>query len=250
MAAALREYIAVLERHFEKVDGLYQVGADGGSAYDRNMAGYELAAAKAQLAMAEGRIDEAQLSLASVQEYGNRALTAAGAAYKAGTVSHDSFLQATKKVFEGNQKLIELQSTNLPDRDESKSAADIASDWFGEKSLPASQPSISESIGVLKKIVERSEHDYNRAKELAEKGVVSATEVARAKSEYEISVERLRQGERALKYHRAVVSAAMADYLALQKANHRVPNSVSEEELRRAQLAIELARAKLEELSE
>jgi hypothetical protein len=114
----------------------------------------------------------------------------------------------------------------------------------------ASSPSVTESIGVLKKIVERSEQDYIRVRELAEKNAVSAAEVGRAKSEYEISVERLRQGERALKYHQAVLAVEEADYQMLDEANRHAPGSVSESALRRAKLAVELARAKLEELAE
>jgi hypothetical protein len=85
---------------------------------------------------------------------------------------------------------------------------------------------------------------------LAEKKVVSATEVARAKSDYEIAVERLRQAERGLKYYRLLLDAAEADYTSLREEMARTPNTVSAGELQKAKIAVELAKAKLEELSE
>ena len=105
-------------------------------------------------------------------------------------------------------------------------------------------------MGVLKKIVQRSEQDYQRLKELADNNTVSTAEVARARSEYEINVERLKQGERALRFYRAQVEWAEAEFQTLDEANQRAPGSVTELDLRRAKLAVELARAKFEELAE
>ena len=68
--------------------------------------------------------------------------------------------------------------------------------------------------------------------------------------DYEISMERLHQAERALKYHQVVLKAAEAEYEMMVEASKRAPKSISGHELRRAQLAVELAKAKLEELSE
>jgi multidrug resistance efflux pump len=110
--------------------------------------------------------------------------------------------------------------------------------------------STTESLGVLRKIAERAQLDYHRVKELAEQKTVSATEVARAKSDFEISLERVRQAERGLKYHELLLEAAEADYQMLSEANRVAPNTVPQLRLRKAKLAVELARAKLEELSE
>jgi beta-lactamase regulating signal transducer with metallopeptidase domain len=121
---------------------------------------------------------------------------------------------------------------------------------YPEINVSTPAPAVGESIGVLKKIVDRAQQDYNRLLELSRQNVVGAAEVARAKSEYEISVERLKQGERALRYYRAQVAVAEADYAAFEEARMRAPDAVSNADLRRAKLAVELARAKLEELSE
>jgi hypothetical protein len=114
----------------------------------------------------------------------------------------------------------------------------------------AAAPSITESVGVLKKIAQRSQQDYQRINELAEKNAVSAAEVAQARSEYEINVERLRQGERALRFYRVQVEVAEAEYAALEEARVRSAGAVPNADLRRAKLMVELARAKLEEMSE
>jgi beta-lactamase regulating signal transducer with metallopeptidase domain len=114
----------------------------------------------------------------------------------------------------------------------------------------AAASSATESIGVLKKMVERAKYEFARLSKLRQDGVVSEAELARASSDYEISVERLRQAERGLRYHRAVLEAAEADYEMLFEAEKRAPQTITGHELRRAKLAVELAKAKLEELSE
>jgi hypothetical protein len=122
--------------------------------------------------------------------------------------------------------------------------------YYPELPVSTAAPAVSESMGVLKKIVQRSEQDYQRLKELADNNTVSTAEVARAQSEYEINVERLKQGERALRFYRAQVEWAEAEFQTLDEANQRAPGSVTELDLRRAKLAVEMARAKLEELAE
>jgi beta-lactamase regulating signal transducer with metallopeptidase domain/protein involved in polysaccharide export with SLBB domain len=122
--------------------------------------------------------------------------------------------------------------------------------YYPELPVSTAAPAVSESMGVLKKIVQRSEQDYQRLKELADNNTVSTSEVARAQSEYEINLERLKQGERALRFYRAQVEWAEAEFQTLDEANQRAPGSVTELDLRRAKLAVEMARAKLEELAE
>ena len=80
-------------------------------------------------------------------------------------------------------------------------------------------PGVTESIGVLKKIVQRAEQDYKR-EGVGGSNAVSATEVARAQSEYEISVERLKQGERALRFYRAQVEMAEARISSASEATN------------------------------
>jgi multidrug resistance efflux pump len=103
---------------------------------------------------------------------------------------------------------------------------------------------------VLKKIAEKSKQDYERLQQLAGERVVSASEVSKAKSEYEINIARLQQAERALEYNRLLVELARQEYDQAVAANKIAPSAVPDSEVRRRKIMMDLAKAKLYELSE
>jgi multidrug resistance efflux pump len=124
-------------------------------------------------------------------------------------------------------------------------------DAVARRELPKSATRApTESIGVLKKMVERAKSDYEIVQKLVQEKAVSERELARAKSEYEISIERLQRAERAIRFYKAQVAVAEADYQQLVEANKRAPQAVSESHLRRAQLEVERAKAQLEVLGQ
>jgi BlaR1 peptidase M56 len=114
----------------------------------------------------------------------------------------------------------------------------------------AASPRSAESLGVLKKMVEREKQKYDRMAELAQHNAVSAAEVATQKADYEISMERFRQATRALQYHKLSVDSAKADYEAALEASKNAPGAVPEAELRRLKLRVQLAEAKFQELAQ
>ncbi|HEX2476574.1 MAG TPA: hypothetical protein VHK01_17605, partial [Lacipirellulaceae bacterium] len=116
--------------------------------------------------------------------------------------------------------------------------------------LASSTPRSGESIGVLKRIVQREKQKYDRMAELAKTKQISAIEVETQKADYEISMERLRQAERALEYYQAEVAMAAAEYEAVLDASKKAPGAVTELELRKLQLKVQLAEAKYKELAE
>ena len=238
--AALKEHVKFLEGHFRKKDALYRAATRGGSADARDVAAYELVTARGQLALAEGKRDDALRLFEEAAKVAEQAMISTSAANSAGMAADNALLQAARNLSDSKRRLIEMRTSI------ERASTSVRNDL--NVSIPA--PAVSESIGVLKKIVQRAEQDYKRAKELAESNAVSATEVARAQSEYEISVERLKQGERGLRFYRAQLDVSEADYRQLLEANKRARGAVTDADLRRAKLAVEMARAKLEELAE
>jgi hypothetical protein len=105
-------------------------------------------------------------------------------------------------------------------------------------------------MSVLKRIVAREKQKYERMAELAQHGKLTAAEAETQKANYEISIERLRQAERALRYHQALVELHAAEYESALESNKLAPKSISESELRKLQLKVRLAEAKYKELAE
>jgi hypothetical protein len=246
----LREHVKFLEEHAKKTAALFQAGAQGGSAHSSTMAAYEFLAAQGELALAEGKRDEAATRFEEAEKLAEEGLMAARTAYEANQVTDQSLLQAAKNLSEVKRRLIQLRRPAESFESTLSHEPEVRRRAYSDFSISTATPAVTESIGVLKKIVERSQHNYRRMKELAGKGTVSMSELAGAKSEYEINIERLKQGERALKFYRAQVAVNEADFQQLVEANERAPGVVSENQLRRAKLAVDLARAKLEELAE
>jgi multidrug resistance efflux pump len=232
--AALREHLKFLENHYQRIDALFQTGSVGGSAEAHALAAYELAVAQGELALTEGRRSAATRHFEEAETFAERALAAIEAAHSAGAATHDLLLQAAKNVSDSKRRLIATRrQAQSSQPSESNSAHELRA-ALRELIQSTPAPSTTESIGVLRKMVERAENEYGRLMELGEEQVVSQAEIARAKSDYEISVERLRQAERGLKYHRAVLDAAVADYEVLAEINKQSPQAISAAELRRA----------------
>jgi hypothetical protein len=247
---AMREHVKFLENHFRRADALFRAGAAGGSVFAHALAGYELAAAQGELALAERNHAAAQTRFAEAEKYAEQAFVAAQAGYQAGVVRDDALLQAAESLSDIRRRLAQRRSLGDPQGGPPNREVGRGGTALSELPQSAPAPAITESIGVLRKIVDRERRKYARLEELAKKNVVSAAEVAVAKSEYDIAVERQRQAERGLKYHQVLLEAAMADYEALVEANKRAPNSVTAAQVRRGKLTVELAKAKLDELSE
>jgi hypothetical protein len=248
--AALQEHVKFLEEHFRRKDALFRVAARGGSADARDIAAYELATARGQLALAEGQRDEAIRLFEEAQKVAEQAMISVTAANQANMTTDNVVLQAARNLSESKRRLIELQQATAPTAGTSAAESAERRNAIPQISITTPAPAVSESIGVLKKIVQRAEQEYKRAQELAQNNAVSSSEVARAQSEYEISVERLKQGERALRFYRAQVEMAEAEYQMLRDAIKRAPGAVPSIELRRKMLELEMAKAKLEELAE
>jgi tetratricopeptide (TPR) repeat protein len=248
--AALREHVKFLEKHFRKADALFRNSTRGGSASSHALSAYELAVAKGELSLAEGNRDEAIRHLEAAQKWAQDAFVATDAAYQADLVTDDLLLQVARNLSETRRRLIQLRQPPQPIQPAQSRVSVGVEKSYPNPTIAAPAPGVTESLGVLKKIVQRAEQDYKRAKELADNNAVSAAEVARAQSEYEISVARLKQGERSLRFYQAQLDVSEADYQQLLEANKRAPGAITDADLRRAKLAVELGRLKLEELSE
>ena len=114
----------------------------------------------------------------------------------------------------------------------------------------ASSSGPSPSIGMLQKLVARNKEDYDRLAKLAQDKAVSASELAKSKTEYEYSIEALQQAQHTLEYRKALVELAKAEYEQALAANKQAPNAVSEFELRRLKIMVNLAEAKLKEVAD
>lgn len=116
-------------------------------------------------------------------------------------------------------------------------------------SLPQNLGSESRpSVRILKKIVERKKLDYERAQSLASNRAISISELEKEKSDYEISIAKYEQALRAVKYNELLVDLAEIEYQQAVDASKAVPNSLPKTELRKLEIKVELAKARLAEL--
>jgi hypothetical protein len=153
--------------------------------------------------------------------------------------------QATSAAPEPNQP-----SSSNKRRDAGVTIAAESQEALNEFMRLAASPQPSESMSVLKKMVEREKQKLDYMIELARNGKVPAAEAETQKANLEISIQRLRQAERALEYHRALVQLHAAEYEAALESNRLAPRSVSDSELRKLRLKVQLAEAKYKELAE
>jgi bla regulator protein BlaR1 len=244
--AALREHVQFLEEQFKKQDALYQTGSRGGSADRLALTAYELNAAKSELDIAEGQPDAALHHSEEAQKFADEALKAVSASYEVGRVSLDLLLQTSKKVSESKLRLARLRRGSAPagPRPAERSAA------MNELAQLASSSAPVRSIGMLQKLLTMKKEEYDRLAGLAENKVITASELSKAKADYEYSQEELRQAKHTLEYRKALVDLAKAEYQQAVEANKQAANAVSEFELRRLKIMVDLAEAKLKEVAE
>jgi hypothetical protein len=268
----LQDHIKTLQSQFERIDALYKTGARGGSVDNRALAAFELAAAKGELALIQGRHDQAIEGFKEARARAEEALKAFSAAYETGGVTYDVVVLASKNLANIKRRIIQLEqrrassnraaaaaTSGAPESGEPRNTryedgvmivgeSQEALDQFMR--LASSAPRSGDSIGVLKRIVDREKQKYERLAELAKNEQVSTIEVETQKADYEISMERLRQAQRALQYHKAEVAMAAADYEAALEASKQQPGAVSQSELRKLQLKVQAAEARFRELAE
>jgi multidrug resistance efflux pump len=114
----------------------------------------------------------------------------------------------------------------------------------------ASSSGPTPSIGMLKKRVAQNKEDYDRLAKLAQDKLVSTSDLAKSKMEYEYSLESLQQAQHTVEYRKALVELANAEYEQAVAANKQAPNAISEFEMRRLKIMVTLAEAKLKEVAE
>lgn len=105
----LRERVKIAEEQFAKNDEQYRTGGRGGSKDRREVAAYELALAKANLAMAEGKRDEALAKLIDAQALAEEAYKSVVAAYDAGRVAYDFLRSEANRMAEIKLKVARLK---------------------------------------------------------------------------------------------------------------------------------------------
>jgi hypothetical protein len=84
----------------------------------------------------------------------------------------------------------------------------------------------------------------------ANPGSIAASDLAAKNSEFQISMERLDQGERRVRYLQLLVQLAQVELEKALEANKQAPGSVPASEIRRLEIMVQLAEAKFREMAE
>lgn len=248
-AAVVGEQVKFLEQQFNQIDALYQSGAPGGTVDRQAMAGFELARARGELALVAGNRAEAADQFAKAAGFAETALQATDAAYRANRVTLDALMQASNNLTDTRRRLIQLRR---PPAAAPKSSAteDFQAELRRALAEQASSESSTASLAYHRKAMEQQKGSIDRLQRLADKQVVSASELARAKAEYELLVEALRQAERKLESRKLMVQLAKVELAQAIEANAQTPGAISELEVRRKKVLVDLAKAKVRELGE
>ncbi len=249
----LEEHIKTLQSQFERIDALFKAGRRGGNASIRALAAYELAVAKGEQALMQGQHAQAIERFNEAQAQAEGAFKAMSADYEAGNTTYDVVLLTAKNLADIKRKIIQLKQQQTGSTREASptiGGTRDGNDPFSRAIRSEATPQSNESISVLKKFVEREGLQYGRLEELAANNAVSTAEVETQKSNYEISLARLQQAQRALEYHKAMVAMAAAEYETALDGNKKAPGAVSESDLRKLQLKVQAAEAKYKELAE
>ncbi len=245
---ALREHVQFLNDRFKSVDALYKTGSRGGSADARARTAYELASAQAELAVAEGNRAQAIAYCEQAEKFAEETLKNVMASYEAGRVSLDLMLQTAKFVSESKRRLIHLREPQTPTTEQlSKTTGDHAD----LKRAIAQQASLSDSntsVSVRQKLVEVTKQKYERMKLLADTKIVPAADLELAKADYDVSIAQLQHAQRTLKYARLLVDLAQTEYDEAIAKNKATPNSVSDFELKKLKIKVEIAQVKASEV--
>lgn len=140
------------------------------------------------------------------------------------------------------------KSSSNSNSNESQNAT--ASTSASSSSSASSDSDAPASLSVWKKIAEGKQRSYERMQALAQKHVVSSSEVEQAKNEYEISRERWLQAGRALETNKLQIQLAEIELQEAVEANKAKAGSVSDLQVQKLKIKLQLANAKLRELSE
>jgi beta-lactamase regulating signal transducer with metallopeptidase domain/protein involved in polysaccharide export with SLBB domain len=107
-----------------------------------------------------------------------------------------------------------------------------------------------DSVGVLKSIAAAKQYEYALLKQASEAtpNTVTTQELVAKKSEAEVSLARLKQAEQRARQLQLIAKLALNELDRAHKANQEAPGSVSESELQRLEILVELADAKYFEM--
>jgi len=248
-AAVVGEQVTYLEQQFNQIDALYKSGAPGGTVDRQSMAGFELARARGELALVEGNRSAATDQFAKAEAFAETALKATDAAYRANRVTFDLLMQASNNLTDTRRRLIQLRRPPAA-APEGNATENIQADLRRALAEQSSSESSTASLAYHRKAMEQQKVNMDRLQALADKQVVSAAELARAKAEYELLVEASRRAERKLESRKLLVQLAEVELAQAIEANAQVPGAISELEVRRKKVLVDLAKAKVRELAE
>jgi beta-lactamase regulating signal transducer with metallopeptidase domain len=246
--AALKEHVQFLKDQFTRIDELNRIGARGGSAEARALAGYELAAAQADLALAEGHHDELVAHCREAQQFAEENMKAVMASFDAGRVSLQLLMETARNLSDSKRRLIHARGPQRPDTQQTEPPTDDRAALKRELAQHSSVSEFNTSASVWRKLVESRKLQYDRMKVLADKKVVPTADLETSKTEYEICVAQYEHALRTLKYAQLLVELAQTEYDEALAKNKAAPNSVSEFELKKLKIKVELAKVKASEV--
>ncbi len=84
-----KDLVLITDQTFKRIESLYRLGAKGGQAEMYEQAGLNAELAKAELAWAEGRVEDAYAHTYRAVRFSNRSVKAVAAAYETGTITVD-----------------------------------------------------------------------------------------------------------------------------------------------------------------
>jgi hypothetical protein len=248
-ASVLRDQVNFLNEQFKRTDALYRSGAIGGTVDRWAMTGFELAKVRGELALVEGNRADALARFAEAEEFAGTSLKATDAAYASDRVTLDALLEASKNLTDVRRRLIQLRRAPTAAPGE-RTADDIDANLRRALADQSSYESNTPSLAYCRKAMEQQQINVDRLQSLADKQVVSASELAKAKTELALFQEGLRQAERKLESRRLLVQLAEVEYAQAVEANKSVPSAASELEVKRKKLMVDLAQAKVRELAD
>jgi hypothetical protein len=251
--AAVKEHVQFLKEQFTHIDQLNRIGARGGSTEARALAGYELATAQADLALAEGHQDEMVAHCREAQQFAEENMKAVMTSYDAGRVSLQLVMQSARSLSDSKRRLIHARdpqqsSTQQPVTQQTQVPVDDRAELKRELAQRSSLSEANTSVSVWKKLAQNKKLQYNRMKQLVDNKAASAAELEMAQTDYEVSFAQYEHAQRTLKYAQLLIDLAQTEYDEAIAKNKAAPNSVSEFELKKLKIKVELAKVKASEL--
>jgi beta-lactamase regulating signal transducer with metallopeptidase domain len=251
--AAVKEHVQFLKEQFTRIDELNRIGARGGSTEARALAGYELATAQADLALAEGRQDEMVTRCREAQQFAEENMKAVMASFDAGRVSLQLVMQSARSLSDSKRRLIHARdpkqsSAQQPVTQPTQAPVDDRAEMKRELAQRSSLSESNTSVSVWKKLAQNKKLQYDRMKQLVDNRAASAADLEMAKTDYEVCVAQLEHALRTLKYAQLLIDLAQTEYDEAAAKQKAAPNSVSDFELKKLRIKVELAKVKASEL--